>query len=60
MIQTRRLAAIAADFAKGRLSARGVNGDTDREWRLATQPVWKQREIAMLADSGWSETALES
>jgi hypothetical protein len=26
----------------------------------ANQAVWKQREIAMLADSGWSETALES
>jgi hypothetical protein len=30
------------------------------EGRFTTQPVWKQREIAMLADSGWSETALES
>src|SRR6266540_5897805 len=27
---------------------------------IPTQRVWKQREIAMLADSGWSETALES
>jgi hypothetical protein len=30
------------------------------ERRIPTQAVWKQREIAMLADSGWSETALES
>jgi transposase len=32
----------------------------DRGGGYGFQAVWKQREIAMLADSGWSETALES
>jgi hypothetical protein len=35
----RRLAAVLAADVRRSASGRGVNGDTDREWRLSTEAV---------------------